>query len=63
MVFQHPFSKFFIRQGYPDFLDLPWEYPLTDWKDHYPRYIEVDKEISCLIVVFVSYRDTTFAIK
>ncbi|MFW9906322.1 MAG: DUF4032 domain-containing protein [Candidatus Thorarchaeota archaeon] len=58
-----PFTKFFIRQGHPDFLDLPWEYPLAEWIDKCSRIVEVEKGISRHLVVFVSYREIIYAIK
>ena len=57
------FTNFFIRQGHPDFLDLPWEKPLSTWREECPRFIDIEKGISRHIVVFVSYREAIYAIK
>jgi len=62
-MFGKRFIKFFIRQGHPDFLDLPWEKPLSTWREECPRFIDMEKGISRHIVVFVSYLEAIYAIK
>ncbi|MFX1252554.1 MAG: DUF4032 domain-containing protein [Promethearchaeota archaeon] len=57
------FSKIFIRQGHPDFLDLPWDYPLVNWPELCNRLIEVERGTSRHEVVFVSYEAKIYAIK
>ncbi len=50
-----------IRQGHPDFLDLPWSTPLEEW-DH-PRLEKMAHGISRHIVRFVRYDDRVYALK
>ncbi|WP_233585232.1 hypothetical protein [Corallococcus sp. CA054B] len=52
-----------IRQGHPDFLDLPWELPLEAWTERSPRVVEVPRGLSRHVVVFVSYGATIYAFK
>ncbi|TSC27494.1 DUF4032 domain-containing protein [Corallococcus sp. Z5C101001] len=52
-----------IRQGHPDFLDLPWELPLEAWPERSPRVVEVPRGLSRHVVVFVSYGATIYAFK
>ncbi|NNL46804.1 MAG: DUF4032 domain-containing protein [Acidimicrobiia bacterium] len=49
------------RPGHPDFLDLPWEEPLADWK--HERLVELPKGISRHTVRFVEYSTGIYAIK
>ena len=49
------------RAGHPDFLDLPWEAPLTDWGTE--RLVEVARGISRHVVRFVNYDGRLYAIK
>ena len=57
------FTNLFVRQDHPDFLDLPWKYPLDQWPEICPRIVEVEKGLSRHIVVFVSYPEGIYAIK
>jgi hypothetical protein len=41
------------RTGHPDFLDLPWDEPLEEWK--HPRLVEVMRGIHRHVVRFVEY--------
>ncbi|MFW9992168.1 MAG: DUF4032 domain-containing protein [Candidatus Odinarchaeota archaeon] len=54
------FSKMFFRQGYPDFLDLPWNRPLVNWPEICERVIEVERGPSRHEVVFVSYEHSIY---
>lgn len=59
----NPNFELHIRERFPDFLDLPWDYPLEEWKHQSNRIIELDKGISRHTVVFVNTHDNTYAIK
>jgi Domain of unknown function (DUF4032)/Lipopolysaccharide kinase (Kdo/WaaP) family len=48
-------------EGVPDFLDLPWEAPLEEWRTG--RMVEVARGISRHVVRFVRYDDAIFALK
>lgn len=50
-----------IRPDNPDFLDLPWELPVSKW-DH-PRLVEMPTGIHRHPVIFVAYDEGVFAIK
>ena len=53
-----------LRQGHPDFLDLPWHLPLENWtRDVCPRLVEVPRGLSRHTVVFVSYGAEIYALK
>ena len=56
-------EAFNIRPEYPDFLDLPWELNLDQWKEHCPYYVELDRGVSRHTVVFVKYDKRVYAIK
>ncbi len=49
------------RTGNPDFLDLPWEQPLEEWKS--PRFVEVARGLGRHVVRFVDYDGSLFALK
>ena len=49
------------RAGHPDFLDLPWELPLIEWRSE--RMVEVARGISRHVVRFVDYDGRLYAIK
>jgi tRNA A-37 threonylcarbamoyl transferase component Bud32 len=49
------------REGWPDFLDLPWDEPLEEWDS--PRLVEVARGISRHVVRFVEYGGALFALK
>lgn len=51
------------RPGYPDFSDLPWNLPLTDWSGRCTRIEEVPKGPSRHPVLFVNYSGQVFALK
>lgn len=50
-----------IRAGHPDFLDLDWGKPISEWDT--PRLIELPTGIHRHVVRFVGYGDTIYAIK
>jgi len=53
-----------LRQGHPDFLDLPWQLPLESWtRAVCPRLVEVPRGLSRHTVVFVSYGAEIYALK
>lgn len=52
-----------IRQGHPDFLDLPWDRPLSEWKKGSDRLVEVPRGLSRHSVVFASYGSQIYALK
>jgi hypothetical protein len=53
-----------LRQGHPDFLDLPWHLPLEAWsREVCPRLVEVPRGLSRHTVVFVSYGAEIYALK
>jgi len=59
-----PVQKHFtIRPGYPDFQDLPWEYPLLEWEKRCIRLEELPRGLSRHPVVFVNYTGNLYAIK
>ncbi len=50
-----------IRPDHPDFLDLPWEYPIDDWADE--RIVEMPTGVHRHPVLFVAYAEGVYAIK
>ncbi|MGE5222523.1 MAG: DUF4032 domain-containing protein [Omnitrophica WOR_2 bacterium] len=52
-----------IRPGFPDFLDLPWNHPLDEWKDYCSRLEEAPRGLSRHPVAFVNYDGVLYAIK
>jgi hypothetical protein len=46
---------------HPDFLDLPWDVPLEDWKSE--RLVELPRGIARHVVRFVSYDEGLYALK
>ncbi len=49
------------RTGHPDFLDLPWEQPLAEWRSE--RIVELVRGISRHVVRFVNYEGAIYALK
>jgi hypothetical protein len=49
------------RGGHPDFLDLPWSQPLSDWE--HPRLVAMARGVSRHVVRFVAYDDRVYALK
>jgi hypothetical protein len=56
-----PTPHIVVRGGHPDFLDLPWEQSLAEWK--HPRRLLLPKGISRHEVHFYGYETGTYAIK
>lgn len=52
-----------VRQGHPDFLDLPWNTPVRRWAGLCPRIVELQRGLSRHDVVFVAYGSAVYAIK
>lgn len=52
-----------IRQGHPDFLDLPWNLPLAEWEGKCTRLVQVPRGLSRHEVLFVSYGKVIYALK
>lgn len=50
-----------IRPGNPDFLDLPWADPITEWASD--RLVEMPEGVHRHPVVFVAYDEGVYAIK
>lgn len=50
-----------IRPGHPDFLDLTWDLPLSEWET--PRLLDLPRGISRHEIAFVAYRQGIYAIK
>lgn len=55
--------KLNLRPGHPDFLDLPWDLPLSEWHDVCPRLEELPRGLSRHPVIFVNYAGILFALK
>jgi hypothetical protein len=49
------------RPGHPDFLDLPWDLPLEEWRSE--RLVEVPRGISRHVVRFVAYGSSLYGLK
>jgi hypothetical protein len=52
-----------LRPGHPDFLDLPWDAPLSAWRGRCERLIELPVGPSRHPVVFVDYAGRLYALK
>jgi hypothetical protein len=52
-----------VRQGEPDFLDLPWNLPLSAWAGASERVVEMQRGLSRHEVVFVEYGGSIYALK
>lgn len=52
-----------LRPGHPDFLDLPWEHPLSDWAGRTSRLEDLPRGESRHPVVFVGYEEGIYALK
>lgn len=55
--------KISVRPEHPDFLDLPWQLPLSQWEPHCERLEEVPRGLSRHPVVFVNYSGNLYALK
>jgi hypothetical protein len=56
-------SQITLRPGYPDFQDLPWNLPLSQWPGNCPRLEEVNRGLSRHTVIFVNYGGALYAVK
>lgn len=63
MTRQPGLVAFQVRQGHPDFLDLPWHLPLARWPEACTRLVEVERGLSRHEVVFTSYPHALYALK
>jgi len=52
-----------LRYGNPDFLDLPWDLPVSQWVGRCDRLEDLPRGLSRHPVVFVNYDGRLFAIK
>ncbi|MCC6348469.1 MAG: DUF4032 domain-containing protein [Candidatus Eisenbacteria bacterium] len=52
-----------VRQGHPDFLDLPWHLPLARWAEDCRRVVQLPRGLSRHEVLFVSYGPVVYACK
>ncbi len=52
-----------VREGNPDFLDLPWARPLEAWSGLCTRLVEVQRGLSRHEVRFVGYKQGVYALK
>lgn len=52
-----------LRPGNPDFLDLPWDFPLSDWSGRCDYLEEVPHGLSRHPVVFVNISGVIYALK
>lgn len=59
----NPKPELYIREGFPDFLDLPWEHSISSWPGKCQQLEEVPRGLSRHPVVFVNYAGTLYAIK
>jgi hypothetical protein len=53
--------RLLARTGHPDFLDLPWDQPLEQWRSE--RIVELVRGISRHVVRFVNYEGSIYALK
>ncbi len=58
-----PSPEFHLRYPTPDFLDLPWDRSLTEWKEVCTRLAEVATGLSRHPVVFVNYNGQLYSLK
>jgi uncharacterized protein DUF4032/lipopolysaccharide kinase (Kdo/WaaP) family protein len=52
-----------VREGHPDFIDLPWHLPLGAWAGATGRLVEMERGLSRHEVVFVEYGAAIYALK
>lgn len=52
-----------LRPGHPDFLDLPWEWPLEAWEGRCARLETLPRGEARHAVVFVNYTGVVYALK
>jgi hypothetical protein len=56
-------SAIHVREGHPDFIDLPWHLPLAAWASASDRVVEMERGVSRHEVVFVAYGSAVYALK
>ena len=57
-------EKTYIKSGYPDFCDLPWEIPFTDWDgSNCTNLVTVTTGISRHRVLFINFDGDMYALK
>ena len=52
-----------LRSGYPNFADLPWEYPVSDWADRCNNLVQVTQGVSRHPILFVNIDGAVYALK
>jgi hypothetical protein len=52
-----------VREGHPDFIDLPWHLPLAAWGEGSSRLVEMERGLSRHEVLFVEYGAAVYALK
>ncbi|ACL65131.1 conserved hypothetical protein [Anaeromyxobacter dehalogenans 2CP-1] len=52
-----------VRPGHPDFLDLPWDLPLSRWGERCARIVEVTRGVSRHDVLFLQYDRALYVVK
>ena len=55
--------EIFLRLGYPEFRDLPWNLPLSDWAGHCSRLEKLPIGLSRHPVLFVNYDQVVYSLK
>jgi hypothetical protein len=58
-----PTPVLYVRDGYPDFLDLPWHLPVEEWTGNSARIEEAPRGLSRHPVVFINYGGLLYAVK
>ena len=52
-----------LKPDGPDFIDLPWQLPLSEWREACSRWVELPMGIARHPIVFVQYGEELYAIK
>ena len=52
-----------LRAGYPDFANLPWKFPFSDWADRCDNLVDVTRGVSRHPVLFVNIDGAVYALK
>jgi hypothetical protein len=60
---EKPPVQLHVREGCPDFLDLPWDLPLAEWSAVCDRVEEAPRGLSRHPGIFINYRGSLFALK